>query len=104
MTQTLRLIVIPLLLAGASLTFADIYLQGVGDDHARSFKHDRFYDGADRAFVAEDLGLSGVGHGHGWATMISPQYFLSANHLHPRPGTQVTFWETNSNADYRTNA
>ncbi|MHB1156527.1 MAG: trypsin-like serine peptidase [Phycisphaerales bacterium] len=83
----------------ASVAFADILLQGVGDDHARSFKHDRFHAGPDRAFIAEGLDFSGVGQGNGWVTMISPTHFLSANHAHPRPGSKITFWEADSNTD-----
>jgi hypothetical protein len=62
-------------------------------------RHDRFYSGGDKAFVAEDYDLSGVGRsGVYWAALISDSYFLSANHsdYHPHVGSSVTFWETNN--------
>jgi len=85
----------------AGFTWGDLYLQGVGEDHARAFKHDRFYAGADRAFIGESLDLSGVGQATsgGWVTMISPTYFLSAAHAHPKPGSTVIFWEGNSRTE-----
>ncbi|MGB0744074.1 MAG: hypothetical protein ACPGSB_06070 [Opitutales bacterium] len=60
-------------------------------------RHDRFYSGVDKAFIADDYDLSGVGRsGEHWATMISDSYFLSANHYHPGVGSSVTFWESNN--------
>jgi len=71
----------------------DMQLQGVGADHACSCRHDRFYAGADRDFLFEAMDFSGVGRAAGgaWATMISPSYFVSANHFHPAAGEAVTF-------------
>lgn len=78
----------------------DTYLQGVGNDHSREFKHDRFYTGADKAFHAAAYDFSGVGRSSDgrWATMISPRYFVSARHSHPSTNgsTTVTFYEGNT--------
>ncbi len=85
-----------LCVSGPSL--ADSYLQGIGGDHARSFSHDRFYAGADKAFIGDAFDWSGVGQASSgtWVTMISPTYFVSANHYHPGAGNTVTFYEANS--------
>jgi hypothetical protein len=57
--------------------------------------HDRFYVGPDRAFIGEALSWSGygrmydpVGSGGSWPhlTMISDNWFISANHFHPIRG------------------
>jgi hypothetical protein len=57
-------------------------------------RHDRFYAGGDRAFLAEAYDLSGVGRsGDYWATLVSDSYFLSARHYHAGAGSEVTFWE-----------
>ena len=79
----------------ANIALADMYLEGVGGDHAMSATNDRFYTGADRAFIGANMDLSGVGlsSGGSWATMISPQYFISAYHDHPGAGQTVTFYE-----------
>ena len=91
-------IVVVGLLAGGAL--GDTYIQGVGGDHAMSATHDRFYTGADKAFIGAGLDLSGVGlsSGGSWATMISPQYFISAYHDHPGAGQTVTFYEGDTTA------
>ena len=64
--------------------------------------NDRFYTGSDKAFIGDAvtpaLDFSGVGYtsdGH-WVTMISPSYFLSADHYHPAAGTTVTFYVGNN--------
>ncbi len=68
----------------------------------QSNEHDRFYTGAGRDFIGEGYDWSGVfrkgvnpavSHGPGWATMISPQYFLTANHVTPVTGATITFYE-----------
>ena len=67
-----------------------------------SKKHNRFYTGSDRAFIGEGYDWSGVfakgvhpdvGYGPGWATMISPQYFLTANHVAWSSGATINFYE-----------
>lgn len=55
----------------------------------------RFYSGADNAFIGAGLDWSGVNNGPRWATMISPSYFLSAGHYHPGAGTQLNFYSGN---------
>jgi hypothetical protein len=55
----------------------------------------RFYSGADNAFIGAGLDWSGVNNGPSWATMISPSYFLSAGHYHPGAGAQLNFYSGN---------
>ncbi len=63
-------------------------------------RHDRFYSGADKAFIGDPYDFSGVGNAGGpWATLISDCYFISAEHLHPAISSTVTFFETNSFSD-----
>jgi hypothetical protein len=59
--------------------------------------HDRFYVGADKAFIGDADDWSGVAlnGSAAWATMISPNYFLSANHAHPANGSTLTFYYSN---------
>jgi hypothetical protein len=81
-----------------TVSLADLYLQGVGTDHELNSTTDRFYTGADKAFIGQGYDWSGVGEDSAgqWATMISPSYFISANHYHPGPGDTVTFCSGNS--------
>lgn len=60
-------------------------------------RHDRFYEGDDKAFIGEEFDWSGVGRtgGDEWVTMISPSYFLSSAHLAPDGNDTVTFYEEN---------
>jgi hypothetical protein len=64
-------------------------------------RHDRFYVGADKAFIGDPYDWSGVGRvvgegiTHGWATMISPHCFLSAYHFHPALSETLRFYEAN---------
>ena len=59
-------------------------------------RHDRFYAGADKAFLGQAFDWSGVGKAGGrWVTMVSPSYFLSAAHYAPSAGSVVTFYEGN---------
>ena len=68
--------------------------------------HARFYSSPDRDFIGEGYDWSGVGLSAGvypgggtcpggtdWATMISPQYFLTAAHAPPEYGEHITFYE-----------
>jgi hypothetical protein len=81
--------------------FGDTFLQGLGGstglqnegNQGASYRNDRFYTGSDRAFIGQSYDWSGVGlsSGGSWATMISPTYFLSANHDHPGAGQTITF-------------
>ncbi len=57
--------------------------------------NERFYTGADRAFIGEAYNWSGVNNGPAWATMISPSYFLSAAHAAPAAGTALNFYAGN---------
>lgn len=65
--------------------------------------NDRFYVGADKAFLGDPYDFSGVGstrntNGVGtgpWATLVSASYVLSSTHDHPGVGSTVTFYENN---------
>lgn len=59
--------------------------------------HDRFYSGDDKAFIGDPCNWSGVAcNGFAsWATMITGDYFLSANHAHPATGSTLTFYYSN---------
>jgi hypothetical protein len=74
-----------------SVSHADLWIQGYSAN-----LHDRFYTGADRAFIGQGFNWSGVGKNGTWATMISPTYFVSANHYHPGGGSTLTFYEDNT--------
>jgi hypothetical protein len=77
---------------------AEMYLQGIGTDHELSSTHDRFYSGADKAFIGQGYDWSGIGRNQAgqWAVMISPSYFVSAYHAHPDPGDTLTFHSDNN--------
>ncbi len=100
--------ILSLWLATVAAARADLYLQGVGGDHARAFRHDRFYEGPDRDFIGEELDWSGVGRATDpggtkkWLVMISPVHFLSAYHYHPQSGASVTFYPGNSTNAFHT--
>lgn len=93
-----RLCIAAALAACGAIASADMFLQGIGGDHALSRRHDRFYAGADRAFIGEAYDWSGVGRSSNgaWVTMISPTHFVSANHYHPNAGDTVVFHEGNT--------
>ncbi len=56
--------------------------------------HDRF-DSSMFLGAAFDWTGVGKGAGGGWATLVSANTFISANHAHPGMGSNVTFWEGN---------
>lgn len=60
-------------------------------------RHDRFYLGPSPDDTLRDAGdWSGVGQSGGtWATMVSPTFFLSANHYHPGAASVATFYDGN---------
>ncbi len=67
----------------------------IADDPAVIVKYDRFNN--DPSFIGSAFNWSGVGHANDatWATMISPSYFVSANHYHPGTGDTVKFFYSN---------
>jgi hypothetical protein len=81
--------------ACGELAPGDMYLQGSDGDHAMSATHDRYYNGADKAFIGASLDFSGVSSGPPWATMISPQYFITAYHLPAADQSTLVFHEGN---------
>jgi hypothetical protein len=88
----------------ASGAQGDTFLQGLGGStglqnegsQGPSPRNDRFL--GSNSFIGLPYNWSGVGlsSGGAWATMISSNYFLSANHDHPAPGSTVTFYTGNS--------
>lgn len=101
----------------ASLVVLLLLTFGIFSDTARaisiqalSLKRDfRYYVGADKAFAGDPYNWSGVTRtvfqkapdgvtqwGGKWATMVSPSYFLSANHWHPANGETLRFYHTNN--------
>jgi hypothetical protein len=76
-------------------SWGDMYLQGSNGDHAMSATHDRYYSGTDKAFIGAAFDFSGVSTGPPWATMISPQYFITAYHLPANSQSTLTFHEGN---------
>jgi hypothetical protein len=70
-----------------------MYLEGVDSDHAMSSTHDRYYTGSDKDFIGAALDLSGISTGGPWATMISPQYFITAYHWRANSQPTLTFYE-----------
>jgi hypothetical protein len=81
-----------LVLIAAAFCRADLLVQTLQPN-----RQDRFYVGPDKDFVGQPFDWSGVGQaGNGtWATMISPDYFVSAAHYHPGAGDVLTFYEGN---------
>jgi hypothetical protein len=62
-------------------------------------RHHRFYEGSDKAFVGDPYDWSGVARTWDvgkWGAMISPSYFISANHFHPANGETFRFYHGNS--------
>ncbi|HHE31900.1 MAG TPA: hypothetical protein ENL07_04555 [Chlorobaculum parvum] len=58
----------------------------------------RFYSEADKNFIGDPYDFSGVGQSNSsdrWATLVSDNCFISANHYHPGVGETITFYETN---------
>ena len=98
MKSALLVLSVIVILFSAGLSFGDMYLEGVGGDHAMIATNDRFYVGADKAFIGAGLNLSGVGQASNGAsaTMISPQYFITAYHY--SAGGTVTFYEGDTTA------
>ena len=60
--------------------------------------NDRFYVGSDKAFIGAAYDWSGVGQSSDnfWETMISPSYFVTANHWHASIGDTIQFNLDNS--------
>jgi hypothetical protein len=82
-----------LLLVGQAAALADMYI--TGNVPADPQRYSRYYAGADKAFVGEGLDFSGVSTGGPWATMISPQYFITAYHWPATGSATLTFHEGN---------
>lgn len=82
-----------------SLCLADLQVQTYQPN-----RQDRFYVGADKAFLGAAFDWSGVGQvgGGTWATMVSPTYFVSAAHSPPGGGNTLTFYEGNDTSKWHT--
>ncbi len=74
---------------------------GLGTMTIRAYsapQHNRFYAGSDKNFIGASYNFSGVGQfssGH-WATLLSDNYFITADHYSPDINESVTFYATNS--------
>ena len=91
-----RICLFLLLSVGSSPALADMYITGnVTPDPQRYY---RFYDGSDKAFIGQGLDFSGVSASGPWATMISPQYFITAYHWPATSSPTLTFYEGNTTA------
>lgn len=84
---------------GAPLSAALVLFSSAGHalylEQYQANVNQRFYAGADRAFIGEGYNWSGVNNGPPWATLISPSYFLSAAHAAPAAGSQLNFYPGN---------
>jgi hypothetical protein len=93
----LRLIVIGVILLGGWAATPPT-AQAVRIVDFSSARHDRFYAGPDRAFLAEAYDFSGVGYnkpndGAPRGTLISDRHFLAAGHAHAN--NTLTFYTSN---------
>lgn len=96
MSRSSFLFALALVGLSTALCPADLILE----DYAPQ-RNDRYYQGADRAFIGDGYNFSGVGKTGNpltatntqWATLISPHFALSARHA-PASGT-VTFYPGN---------
>lgn len=84
MNRLLRAVLIISTSVQASVAAAAMTVQSFAPE-----KHERFYNLPDpaKAFIGDPHDWSGVGRSSRWATMISPSYFLSADHHHPPLGS-----------------
>ena len=65
-------------------------------------RNDRFYIGPDRTFDSVfPYNWSGEGRYAQWGTLISPDYFLTANHYTPGVGGTLYFYSTNDSTGPR---
>jgi hypothetical protein len=96
---------IALLVSFTSFAWADLTVQGYSP--ATAGMYDRFLN--DPSFIGSGYNWSGVGRGintvtnvdvGSWGTMISPSYFISANHFSPSAvgANALRFYYTNSAA------
>ncbi len=63
-------------------------------------RHERYFQGTNKAFFASQFDWSGVGRSVGpgrtpWLTMISPSYFITSKHFAPAIGEPIFFNHTN---------
>jgi hypothetical protein len=84
-----------LLCAVGGFAQADMYIKG-NDPTPNPQRYYRFYSGSDKAFIGDGLDFSGVSVGGPWATMISPQYFITAWHWPATSLSTLTFYEGNT--------
>ena len=82
---------------GASAALADEFITGNQSPYSPNpQRYDRFYSGLDKAFIGAGLDFSGVAGGGPWATMITPQYFITAYHWPANNDSTLTFYEGDS--------
>jgi hypothetical protein len=83
-----------LLAVGVAPLRADMYITGNVTPNPQ--RYSRFYSGSDKAFIGAGFDFSGVSVGGPWATMISPQYFITAYHWPANSASTLTFCEGNT--------
>lgn len=96
MNRFLPVILVVLLAAQTGIAPATMILQSYSPQ-----KHDRFHDPSDpnKAFIGDPYDWSGVGRNWRWATLISPSYFVTAEHYKQGNGTTLYFYTTNDPAE-----
>jgi len=85
---------VALLWTGGNSVLADMYISGNVTPNPQ--RYSRFYEGGDKAFIGNGLDFSGVSTSGPWATMISPQYFITAYHWPANSSSTLTFCEGNT--------
>jgi hypothetical protein len=88
------LVCVVLFCTGEVVSFADMYITGNVTPNPQ--RYSRFYEGSDKAFIGDGLDFSGVSTDGPWATMISPQYFITARHYSATNSPSLTFYEGNT--------
>jgi hypothetical protein len=82
------------LLGGCGTALAAMYISG--NDPPNPERYYRYEPRTDPTlFVGYGLDFSGVSNGGPWATMISPQYFITARHAPATSSSTLTFHEGN---------
>jgi hypothetical protein len=92
-TSFLSLFLALLLWLAGGTAWAQMYITGNVTPNPQRYY--RFYEGTDKAFIGAGFDFSGVSTSGPWATMISPQYFITASHWPATSASTLTFCEGN---------
>ena len=100
LSQRTKRSLLPLLFALSAILIMVPTCWAVGISGGTVQRHERYYQGADKAFLGEQFDWSGVGRSVGsgrtpWLTMISPSYFITSKHFAPAIGEPIYFSHTN---------